>query len=119
MRQTLLQAGMPAQHQQGLGNSGILDRCCQWGVGPGRHSEYTGTIVRDNPSSATPLAAPSPRWRTNEWLAPRGLKVAVPLGFNNTYALALRESVADRLGLQTLSDLARLPAGALSLGPVA
>ena len=29
------------------------------------------------------------------------------LGFENTYALAMREDVAERLGLRTISDLAR------------
>ncbi|MBP6765882.1 MAG: amino acid ABC transporter permease, partial [Rubrivivax sp.] len=115
VRQTLLQAGVPAQHQQGLGNSGILEQALASGA-VDVYPEYTGTIVReilkrDVAGSPEPSLA-----QLNEWLAPRGLKVAVPLGFNNTYALALRESVADRLGLKTLSDLARLPAGALKLG---
>jgi osmoprotectant transport system permease protein len=52
----------------------------------------------------------------NRWLAPRGLKAVAPLGFNNTYALALRDSVAQRLGVKTISDLAKLPAAALKLG---
>ncbi|MGZ5270781.1 MAG: glycine betaine ABC transporter substrate-binding protein, partial [Ramlibacter sp.] len=46
----------------------------------------------------------------NEWLAPRGLKVAVPLGFNNSYALAMREDDAARLGVTSISDLARVHA---------
>lgn len=111
VRQTLVQAGVKAEHQQGLGNTGILEQA----LGSGAvqvYPEYTGTIVREilkregNPGLD----------ELNRWLAPRGLKAAVPLGFNNTYALALRESVAEPLGLKTISDLAKLPAGALKLG---
>ena len=111
VRQTLQQAGVPATHQQGLGNTGILEQALTSGAVQ-VYPEYTGTIVREilkregNPSLD----------ELNQWLAPRGLKAAVPLGFNNTYALALRDSVADKLGLKTISDLAKLPAGALKLG---
>jgi osmoprotectant transport system permease protein len=111
LRQTLLEAGVPATHKQGLGNTGILEQALASGA-VDIYPEYTGTIVREllkregNPTLA----------ELNQWLAPKGLKAAVPLGFNNTYALALRDSVAQKLGLKTISDLARLPPGALKLG---
>ena len=111
VRQTLQDAGVPAVHRQGLGNTGILEQALSSGAVQ-VYPEYTGTIVREilkregNPSLE----------QLNQWLAPRGLKAAVPLGFNNTYALALRESVAEKWGLKTISDLAKLPAGALKLG---
>lgn len=111
VRQQLLSAGVQATHQQGLGNTGILEQALASGK-VDVYPEYTGTIVREllkregNPTLA----------ELNTWLAPRGLKAAVPLGFNNTYALALRESVAERLGVKTISDLARLAPGALKPG---
>lgn len=75
--------------------------------------EYTGTIVREiRKGEGNPA-----RSELNQWLTLRGMKVAVPLGFNNTYAMALRETQAAKLGLKTISDLARQPAGALKLGP--
>lgn len=37
-----------------------------------------------------------------------GIKVFPPYGFNNTYALAVRQETADRLGLKKASDLARV-----------
>ena len=43
----------------------------------------------------------------NRWLAPMGLAVAVPLGFNNTYALAMRGEDARAKGITRLSDLKR------------
>jgi osmoprotectant transport system permease protein len=111
VRQTLADAGVPAQHRQGLGNTGILEQALAGGA-VDVYPEYTGTIVREllhregNPSLA----------ELNGWLAPRGLKAAVPLGFNNGYALALREADAQRRGIRSISDLKRLPAGALVLG---
>jgi osmoprotectant transport system permease protein len=111
VRQTFAAAGVQAEHRQGLGNTGILEQALASGA-VDVYPEYTGTIVREllqregNPTLE----------ELNRWLAPRGLKAAVPLGFNNTYALALREAVAQQLGVKTISDLARLPAGALKLG---
>jgi osmoprotectant transport system permease protein len=37
-----------------------------------------------------------------------GVRWLPPLGFENTYAIAVRRETADRLGLRTLSDLARV-----------
>ncbi len=111
VRRRLVDAGVPAEHQAGLGNTGILEAALASGA-VDVYPEYTGTIVREllhregNPSLP----------ELNGWLAPRGLKAAVPLGFNNSYALALREADAAQLGLRTISDLRRLPAGALILG---
>ena len=46
VRQTLEAAGVPAQHQQGLGNTGILEQALASGK-VDVYPEYTGTIVRD------------------------------------------------------------------------
>jgi osmoprotectant transport system permease protein len=43
----------------------------------------------------------------NARLAREGLAVAVPLGFNNTYALAMRAEDAAARGIARLSDLKR------------
>ncbi len=111
VRLTLADAGVPAEHKPGLGNTGILEQALASGA-VDVYPEYTGTIVREllhregNPSLA----------ELNTWLAPRGLKAAVPLGFNNSYALALREADAAQLGVRTISDLKRLATGSLILG---
>ena len=111
LRQSLQAAGTPATHQQGLGNTGILAQALASGA-VDVYPEYTGTIVREllkregNPSLA----------ELNTWLAPRGLKAGVPLGFNNSYALAMREADAQRLGIRSISELAKLPAGTLKPG---
>ena len=51
----------------------------------------------------------------NAALAPLGLGAAIPLGFNDGYALAMREDNAQRLGITSLSDLAKHPALKLGL----
>jgi osmoprotectant transport system permease protein len=71
------------------------------------YPEYTGTIVRELLKRELPSSENPSLEQLNQWLAPKGLKVAVPLGFNNSYALAMREDDAARLGIATVSDLAR------------
>jgi osmoprotectant transport system permease protein len=102
-RQTLAGAGVPATHRQGLGNTAVMEQALATG-GIALYPEYTGTIAREllKKDAANPSLE-----QLNEWLKPRGLKAAVPLGFNNTYALAMREDDAARLGIASISDLAR------------
>ena len=100
LTQTLAAAGTPASHKPGLGNTGILEQALTSGA-VDLYPEYTGTIVREllkregNPSLE----------ELNRWLAPRGLKAAVPFGFNNTYALAMTEAEASARGIRRISDL--------------
>jgi osmoprotectant transport system permease protein len=115
VRQTLQQSGVAAEHKPGLGNTGILEQALASGA-VDVYPEYTGTIVRELLKRSDAADANPSLDQLNTWLAPRGLKAAVPLGFNNTYALAVSESVAQRLALRSISDLARLPAGALKAG---
>jgi osmoprotectant transport system permease protein len=112
VRQSLQQAGIDAVHRQGLGNTAILAQALQSGS-IDVYPEYSGTIAREllklegNPPELPEL---------NKALAARGLKAAVPLGFNNSYALAMREADAARLGVDSISALARLaPAEAARL----
>jgi osmoprotectant transport system permease protein len=86
------------EHLQGLGNTAIVVAALQAGridVYP----EYLGTIDLEILKHAQ--AAPLEQIRRE--LAPMGLGVAVPLGFNNTYALAMRGGAE---GVQKLSGLA-------------
>lgn len=112
--QTLAGQGVAAEHRQGLGNTAILAAALQQGQ-IDVYPEYTGTIVRELLKREAPADAQAPLAQINAWLQPLGLKAAVPLGFNNSYALAVREADAARLGLRSLSDLARAAPG-LRLG---
>ncbi len=99
-----------AEHKPGLGNTGILYAALKAGS-IDVYPEYTGTIARQILGMEGAFTLDELRQR----LARAGLGVAVPLGFANTYALAVRESEAARLNLRTLSDLARDPALKLGL----
>ncbi|MFG6429390.1 glycine betaine ABC transporter substrate-binding protein [Pelomonas parva] len=103
--QTLTAQGIAAQHRQGLGNTAILAAALQQGQ-IDLYPEYTGTIVRELLKRTSAADAQAPLKQINVWLKPLGLKAAVPLGFNNSYALAMREADAARLGIATISDLA-------------
>ena len=46
LAQTLAASGRPAQHRQGLGNTGILEQALASGA-VDLYPEYTGTIVRE------------------------------------------------------------------------
>lgn len=104
--QTLTAQGIAAEHRQGLGNTAILATALRQGQ-IDVYPEYTGTIVRELLKRQSPTDAQAPLAQINAWLAPLGLKAAVPLGFNNSYALAMRESDAERLGIWTMSELAQ------------
>jgi osmoprotectant transport system permease protein len=96
-------AGQPAAHRQGLGNTAILFEALKAGS-IHLYPDYTGTIGRELlKSDATDLES------LNRGLQPLGLGVAVRLGFNNTYALALQDAKAQALGAQAVGDLARHP----------
>jgi len=112
VRQSLQRAGVAAEHRQGLGNTAILAQALQAGS-IDVYPEYTGTIARELLKlEGSPPDLPA----LNQALAARGLKAAVPLGFNNSYALAMREADAARLGVDSISALARLaPAEAARL----
>jgi len=88
----------------GLGNTGIVVAALKAGA-IDVYPEYTGTIAAE-------VVRLRGRWgldELNRTLAAQGLIAGVPLGFNNTYALAMREDRAQELGIHALSDLARYP----------
>jgi osmoprotectant transport system permease protein len=91
-------------HQQGLGNTAIVLGALRTG-NIDIYPEYTGTIARE----ILKLDHVPPLPELNVMLAPMGLAVAVPLGFNNTYALAMRAETARRKGIARLSDLKAHP----------
>jgi osmoprotectant transport system permease protein len=98
--QTARAAGAQAEHRQGLGNTGILFAALKSGS-IDLYPDYTGTVARELlKSEASDLES------LNRGLRPLGLGVAVPLGFEDTYALAMLDGEAQRLSVQTISDLA-------------
>ena len=94
-------AHVKAEHHQGLGNTAIVLAALQAGS-IDVYPEYLGTIdleILKNPK-------PTTLEQMRAALKPLGLGVGVPLGFNNTYALAMR---GDTAGVGKLSELAQRP----------
>ena len=106
----IARAAGDAVHLPGLGNTGILYAALKAGS-IDLYPEYTGTVAREllGMEGHPGLDA------LNRALAPQGLALAVPLGFSNGYALAMRAERAAALGIRTLGDLARHPALKLGL----
>lgn len=96
--------------RQGLGNTAIVHAALRAGA-IDVYPEYTGTLALELLKAAGPLTLDEMRAQ----LAPLGLGVDVALGFNDGYALAMRADVAQRLGIRSLSDLARHPTLRLGL----
>ncbi|HEX4446192.1 MAG TPA: glycine betaine ABC transporter substrate-binding protein, partial [Polyangiaceae bacterium] len=87
-------------HEQGLGGTAVVFRALEEGS-IDVYPEYTGTLAEAvlHTTGARDLAS------LRAALAPKGIEMTDPLGFDNTYALAVSGPVAARLHLATISDL--------------
>jgi osmoprotectant transport system permease protein len=108
----LLEArGMAVQRRPGLGATEIAFEALRTGA-IDVYPEYTGTgllAILKAPPSADPrevFATVSREFRRRY-----GIRWLPPLGFENTYAVAVRRETAERLRLATLSDLAARGSG--------
>lgn len=97
------QAGVAVEHQRQLGGTRILWRALENGA-IDAYAEYTGTLAEEL------LQMPgADREALRRALAQRGLAMTGPLGFDNTYALGMREERAQALGIVRISDLRSHP----------
>ena len=99
LTQTAARTG-PAEHKQGLGNTAIVLGALRSGA-IDVYPEYLGTIDLEILKNPQPTSLDAMRAA----LRPLGLGVAVPLGFSNGYALAVRGDAS----VHRLSDLAAHP----------
>ena len=90
------------QVHQGLGNTAIVYEALRAGQ-IDLYPEYAGTISQEILKNTQPMTLE----QMHQALAPLGLGVAIPLGFNDGYALAMRADDAKALGITRLSDMAR------------
>ena len=95
--------GATAEHALGLGGTAVVFRAIEDGA-IDVYPEYTGTLAEAVVKNG---AADLPALRAA--LAGRGLALSEPLGFENTYALAVTKALATKLGLSKVSDLAGHP----------
>ena len=105
LTQTARAAGQPTEYRPGMGGTAILFQALRAGA-IDVYPEYTGTIARE----ILKLRERSPDLQSlNLHLHRLGLEAGVPLGFNNTYAIGMHRSEAERAGIKTISDLAQHP----------
>ena len=91
------------ERKLGMGSTGILFESLRKGA-IDLYPDYTGTLAE------AILKDPNLRRadQIQSALLPLGLMISAPLGFNNTYALAVKEEFAIAENLHTLSDLKKI-----------
>ncbi len=97
-------AGCEVIHRRELGGTRVLWNALIKGD-IDLYPEYTGTIRREILYELDL----SPQDKLEEALDEYGIRMSPPLGFNNTYAIGMKRSEAERLGIQSISDLADHP----------
>jgi osmoprotectant transport system permease protein len=105
LRSRLAAAGISAELAQSLGSNVIFDALVRGDLDV--YIDYTGTLWTNVMHRSVNPA----RWQVlaeiEGWLArEHGVRSLGPLGFENTYAVAVRRDTAQRFGLHTLADLA-------------
>ena len=96
-------AGTPTIHRSQLGGTRVLWEALLAGQ-IDIYPEYTGTIIQELiPGTSSDSAA------IEAALHQRGIGMTRPLGFNDTYALGVPETLARQLSLHTISDLREHP----------
>ena len=120
--QTLEASDIPAETRAELGGTRFVWNALVNGQ-VDVYPEYTGTIVQeilgggdaqnrpDNGGGDTEAGAEAAgEYATlQRALNELGVGMTAPLGFNNTYALGMREARAEELGIRTISDLGDHP----------
>jgi osmoprotectant transport system permease protein len=93
-------AGVEAVHRRELGGSRVLwDALLAGQIDV--YPEYTGTLTEE----LVPGDAEGLRKRVDS----RGVVMSRSLGFSDSYAIGMKRTVAERLGIRTIEDVARHP----------
>ncbi len=100
----LQKAGFTVEHKQGMGGTIILWQALRGGDVQ-LYPEYTGTITEEILKTKQPLSIDALR----ALLRQEGVGMSGELGFNNTYALVMRQDRAAKLGIRKISDLRNHP----------
>ncbi|PYK57031.1 MAG: glycine/betaine ABC transporter substrate-binding protein [Verrucomicrobia bacterium] len=102
-KQSLGEAGISVEFRPGMGGTIIVWEALRSGQ-IDIYPEYTGTLAEEILKNADI----SPEMMQAE-LAQNGIGMSPELGFNNTWALAMRREAAQRLSIRTISDLRTHP----------
>ncbi len=97
------QSAVPVELKLGMGSTGILFEALKSGA-IDVYPDYTGTLAE--------AILKQPQLKSvdeiRRALLPLGLVISGPLGFNDTYAIAVKERYAEQHQLRTISDLQRV-----------
>ena len=99
-KRLLEDAGYRVEHKQGMGGTIIVWGALQNGD-IAMYPDYTGTIQETILKSANPMTPEQMR----SALAEHGIGMAGELGFNNTYAFAMRRAHSESKNIHRISDL--------------
>ena len=104
LRHLARHAGAEAVHQRQLGGTRVVWNALLSGD-IDAYPEYTGTLLREI------LAGENLRTQAElqQALAARGVRMTDSLGFNNSYAIGVKQSLARQLDLRRISDLKNHP----------
>ena len=102
------ETGRPTRLVQSLGSTVAFDALAAGEVD--LYVDYSGTIwahLMGQGRDGVIASRPQVLAEVERFLNEQDIMLAATLGFENTYALAMRAADADRLGLRTISDLVR------------
>lgn len=102
----LQEHGFETRQRQSLGSTVVFDGLCDGEIGC--YVDYSGTIWANHMKRE----GSAPPWQVlaevNGWLAENhGIRSLGALGFENSYALAMRREQAEQLQIESIADLAR------------
>jgi osmoprotectant transport system permease protein len=103
-KRALENAGVPTEHRQGMGGTIILWQALRSDQ-ISFYPEYTGTIGEEI-LKTSPVTTQA---EMREQLAKSGVGMTGELGFNNTYALVMSRTAAERKAIHSISDLRNHP----------
>lgn len=104
IEQTLNDAGVTTVLKEGLGSTVVFDALTRGEID--LYVDYSGTIWANHMKRAEPPLRHEMIPEIAEWLdATHGVRCTGSLGFENTYALAMRRERAEALAIRSIADL--------------
>jgi osmoprotectant transport system permease protein len=100
-----------AVHKRQLGGTRVLWNALVSGD-IDAYPEYTGTLLQE----ILVKQHLQGEQQLRQALGRHGLRMTAPLGFNNTYAIGVKQTLAKRLSLKSISDLKRHPELVMGFG---
>ena len=115
--QALRARGIPVELKSDIGSSEIVDQAMQIGS-LDMYPEYTGVLLSEIAGrSERPDTAEAAYAAAREFERDRGYALLAMTPFSDSNALAVRHATAERFGLRTIADLAKVPGGARIAAP--